>query len=117
MKDNIIDKHPIKNGRNNRTLNECIEDWYASIEKEFYLFHKARKIKDKTSNEYKTALDEFTKNQKFITFNDLIIRITNDSYLNKTYQKEVKIIKPNIVLYEGINAKYINIMLGEISNL
>jgi len=35
LKDHIIEKLPIKNGRNNKTLNECIEEWHENIEYEF----------------------------------------------------------------------------------
>lgn len=48
---------------------------------------------------------------------DLNIKVVNDSFLNKVYGKEVQIVKPKIIIYEGMSNKYLQILLDEVSRL
>jgi len=35
---------------------------------------------------------------------DLNVRVVNDSYLNKVYIEEIKIVKPKIPMFDGLNS-------------
>lgn len=97
--------------KGNKTLNECIEEWQAKLESDFKLQHKCRK------ENTPAAQEEFKRGVKNMELRDLNIKVVNDSFLNKVYGKEVQIVKPKIIIYEGMSNKYLQILLDEVSRL
>lgn len=61
IKDSIDEKISANVSRGNKTLNECIEDWYSKIETDYKMYHLCRNT---SGTEAIAAQDNFKKNMK-----------------------------------------------------